>query len=351
MNWHDLELMARGGTIALLALWSWLLWRDHRDMLAARTAMAMNLGIASYVFVTSGWTERQDLPGLIIPLLARSTPGLFWLFARTWFNDRTRLAPLDVMLVAASTINAAVIHFTFEGKTPAFYISGVLFRFSMLAFGMAGLWEAWRGRDGDLIEARRRLRLGIVGAVGLYVLVIGFAEMAVYQANAPISVIGMIGASTAFITLALSAAMFASRKADLYGTPVSTSATMAQRVIDDGPLGARLLALMDNEKAHRDEQLTIAGLAHRLGEQEYRLRRLINGTLGHRNFAQFLNGYRLAEVKQALSDPAQREVPILTIALDAGFGSLGPFNRAFRDAEGMTPREYRALTLADSEID
>ena len=350
MNWHDLELMARGGTMALLALWSWLLWRDHRDMLAARTAIAMNLGIASYVFVTSGWTEQQDLPGLIIPLLARSTPGLFWLFAKTWFNDRTRLAPLDVMLVAASTVNAAVIHFTFEGKTPAFYASGVLFRISMLAFGMAGLWEAWRGRDGDLIEARRRLRLGIVGAVGLYVLVIGFAEMAVFQANAPVSIIGLIGASTAFITLALSAAMFASRQADLYGAPAATSVTIAQRAVDDGPLAARLLAMMETEKAHRDERLTIAALARQLGEQEYRLRRLINGSLGHRNFAQFLNSYRLTEIKQALSDPAQREVPILTIALDAGFGSLGPFNRAFRDAEGMTPSEYRSLTLADSGI-
>lgn len=341
MSWHDLELMARGGTIALLALWAWLLWRDHREMLAARTAIAMNLGIASYVFVTSGWIERQDLPGLIIPLLARSTPGLFWLFAKTWFNDRTQLARTDLILVAASMVNAAVIHFTFEAKTPAFYVSGVLFRISMLGFGMAGLWEAWRGRDGDLIEARRRLRLGIVGAVGLYVLAIGFAEIAVFQANAPVSIIGLIGASTAFITLALSAAMFASRQADLYGAPAATSATMAQRAIDDAPLAARLLALMDTEKAHRDERLTIAGLARQLGEQEYRLRRLINGSLGYRNFAQFLNGYRLAEVKQALVDPAQREVPILTIALDAGFGSLGPFNRAFREAEGMTPSAFR----------
>ena len=33
----------------------------------------------------------------------------------------------------------------------------------------------------------------------------------------------------------------------------------------------------------------------------------------------------------------QRAVPILTIALDAGFGSLGPFNRAFRDTEPKAP--------------
>jgi AraC-like DNA-binding protein len=35
-------------------------------------------------------------------------------------------------------------------------------------------------------------------------------------------------------------------------------------------------------------------------------------------------------------------VPILTIALDAGFGSLASFNRAFRLANGHTPSEFRA---------
>ncbi|MFM9852583.1 MAG: helix-turn-helix domain-containing protein, partial [Sphingomonadaceae bacterium] len=57
------------------------------------------------------------------------------------------------------------------------------------------------------------------------------------------------------------------------------------------------------------------------------------------------NGYRLSEVKAALRDPSQREVPILTIALDAGFGSLAPFNRAFREAEGCTPSEFRAVAM------
>ncbi|PXW68077.1 helix-turn-helix protein [Blastomonas natatoria] len=55
-------------------------------------------------------------------------------------------------------------------------------------------------------------------------------------------------------------------------------------------------------------------------------------------------------MKSALADRSQRDVPIITIALDAGFGSLGPFNRAFREAEGMTPSEYRARHLTDSGI-
>ncbi len=341
MNWHELELMARGGTLALLALWCWLLWRDHRDMLAARTAIAMNLGIACYIILTADWAGQRSAPGLILALGAGATPGLFWLFARTWFNDRTRLARSDLLIVALSVVNVLIMQLTFTAKPTIFYVSAVMFRAGMLAFGAAGLWEAWRGREGDLVEARRRLRLGIVGTVGLYVLAIGFAEMAVYNADAPRSVIAMIAGSIVFITLALCAAMFAARQGDLFGAAALPDGPAARPLPCNNPLATRLLAFMEAEMPHRDERMTIAKLARQLGEQEYRLRRLINGSLGHRNFAQFLNGYRLAEVKAALADPAPREVPILTIALDAGFGSLGPFNRAFREAEGMTPSAFR----------
>ena len=134
--------------------------------------------------------------------------------------------------------------------------------------------------------------------------------------------------------------MFGIRHSDLFAAPAAEPQRVQPVMLHD-PLANRLLAFMEHQKPHRDERLTIAALAAQLGEQEYRLRRLINGQLGHRNFATFLNGYRLAEVKAALRDPAQKDVPILTIALDAGFGSLGPFNRAFRQAEGCTPSAYR----------
>ena len=41
---------------------------------------------------------------------------------------------------------------------------------------------------------------------------------------------------------------------------------------------------------------------------------------------------------------------MLTIALDLGYGSLGPFNRAFKEISGMTPTAWReAKITADSE--
>jgi AraC-like DNA-binding protein len=73
------------------------------------------------------------------------------------------------------------------------------------------------------------------------------------------------------------------------------------------------------------------------------LRRLINQQLGYRNFNVFLNDHRIQEAKAALADPTQAEVPVITIAMDAGFQSLGPFNRAFKATTGVTPSEYRRL--------
>ena len=77
------------------------------------------------------------------------------------------------------------------------------------------------------------------------------------------------------------------------------------------------------ELVYRREGLTIGTLAAELSVPEQRLQQLINEGLGHRNFNAFLNRYRIEEAKNALADPAQREVPVLTIAMDAGSSRSG----------------------------
>ena len=73
---------------------------------------------------------------------------------------------------------------------------------------------------------------------------------------------------------------------------------------------------MTEDRIYRDENLTIGALALRLKLPEYRLRRLINQRLGYRNFNVFLNDHRIEEARAALADPAQTEVPVITIAMD-----------------------------------
>lgn len=338
---EQLDLMARGGAIALLVLWSWLLLRDHGRILAARLAVAMNVAICCYIIVTIGWYQEPLFVGLIMALGAGATPGLFWLFAKAWFNDETKLRFRDMALVAASIANTIVVQLTFPADGWINTVSGIIFRLAMLGFAGAALVEMWRGREGDLIEGRRNLRTRMVFVIGLYVILIALTEVAAHNGWIDHDRQYVMGSLAVIVILAFCAAMFGMRQADLFVSTTDRTRRSVTATVDD-PLVAKLLAHMQSNMPHRDETMSIAKLAAQLDEQEYRLRRHINGAMGHRNFASFLNGYRLAEVKAALADPSQKDVPIITIALDAGFGSLGPFNRAFREAEGMTPSEYRA---------
>lgn len=96
----------------------------------------------------------------------------------------------------------------------------------------------------------------------------------------------------------------------------------------------------------RQEGLTIGALAGRLAIPEHRLRRLINRALGHRNFPAYINGHRIAAARALLDDPEKADLPILSIAHEVGFASLGPFNRAFRQITGQAPSDYRRDALA-----
>ena len=109
-----------------------------------------------------------------------------------------------------------------------------------------------------------------------------------------------------------------------------------------------MLEIVDAQKAYREDGLTIGALADKARIPEHRLRRLINQGLGFRNYAAFLNTRRLAEAKTLLADAAQARTPILTLALGLGYGSIGPFNRAFKEETGQTPSEWRAEKLRET---
>ncbi len=338
---HDYDMMARGGSIALLALWSWLLVRDHWRLLPARLAVAMNFSIACHIIATvEGPAQFGFVLNWIVELGSVTVPVLFWLFTRTWFNDEERIGWRSWALVPVCMVLLILVERNFQARSTLFVASAATLRLFMFGFAIAGLWVAWKGRENDLVEHRRRLRIQLVGAVGAYVVLTNAVEVAVFNDLAPARWRSLLQVGILALTFGFCAVMFSIRRADLLG-PAQKASEGALSTVGDDPLAARLLAHMEAERPHRDETITIAKLAAQLGEHEYRMRRLINGQLGHRNFAAFLNGYRLAEVKAALADPEQRQVPILTIALDAGFGSLGPFNRAFRQAERMTPTEFR----------
>ena len=56
------------------------------------------------------------------------------------------------------------------------------------------------------------------------------------------------------------------------------------------------------------------------------------------NFRAFLSTYRIDHAKRLLRTTGKS---ISEIALDSGYSSINTFNRAFKNAEGSTPSEYR----------
>jgi AraC-like DNA-binding protein len=102
---------------------------------------------------------------------------------------------------------------------------------------------------------------------------------------------------------------------------------------------AQLQAIMTTEKPYRNNSLKYSDLAAQLGISVRLLSRILNEELGQ-SFNDFVNAYRVQEVKEQLSGRDNGEHTLLAIALDAGFNSKTSFNRIFKNHTGMTPTEF-----------
>jgi AraC-like DNA-binding protein len=103
---------------------------------------------------------------------------------------------------------------------------------------------------------------------------------------------------------------------------------------------SRLLRHMDTKKPYLDADLTIQDIAESLNIPRHYLTQVINEKL-NKNFYQFINEYRVEEVKKLLMDKEYQKFTMTAIAFEAGFNSKSAFNSAFKEITGMTPTEYK----------
>lgn len=272
--------------------------------------------------------------------------GLFWAFATELFGDRPRLEP--TRFAPAAILLAVGIAEKLMPLADGVLLAHNLVSAALMIHVLFVIWSGWRN---DLVESRRRLRGPILAAAALYAVgVIAVQISEVFWGSAlalsPLAAAVLLALGLAGIGGLLQADpdLFAPTTAPRPVTPLPESARAVSG--EDIRVTQKLDRLMREERAYREEALTITALALKLSVPEHKLRRLINQQLGHRNFSTYLNQWRLTDAKQALADSGQRDVPISTIALDAGFQSLGPFNRAFKTETGLTPTEFRAQALA-----
>lgn len=326
---------------------------------ATRTALAVfTLSLIAYLFC-----QRSELlfmlpRPLALLTLALCTSGTAWLWlaARGLFDDRFALtapllaAPIALMLIGLVE-NVPQLDAALAGlPRPESGVLEHLHALAMLGFTAAALWEVARGWRDDLVEPRRAVRRWAALGIGVYAAVALVVELAVRgrPVGALLPALHVLGIGS--VALALAVLVARRSLGTILGLPAEPetpipaadgpTAPVADRpAAAPSPAMARLIRAMTEEQAYRREGLTLAELARTLEVGEAALRRQINQELGYRNFNDFLHHYRLQEASQRLTS---EDLPILSIALECGYGSIGPFNRAFRQRFGMTPTEYRA---------
>lgn len=105
-------------------------------------------------------------------------------------------------------------------------------------------------------------------------------------------------------------------------------------------LKEKLLAYMEAEKPFLNPELTLTDLAQQLEISRNQLSQVINTGIGD-NFYNFVNKFRVEEVKNLIRNDAKKKYTILALASDAGFNSKSSFNNIFKRITGLTPSEYR----------
>ena len=102
----------------------------------------------------------------------------------------------------------------------------------------------------------------------------------------------------------------------------------------------KLLTMMEVEKPHLNNDLTLQKLSESLSISQHHLSQIINEKL-NQNFFDFINSYRIEEAKILLLDKRGELLTILAIAEEVGFNSKSAFNIAFKKYTSMTPTQFK----------
>jgi AraC-like DNA-binding protein len=272
----------------------------------------------------------------------------FWLLSRLLFRKKKDLGPKIVYVVpvvisieAISALMAPVgghglaneAGRVFDNAASMVCIAAIVFVWYEILYGYKEIRTA----------AERRFRVAFMTGfsllIGITILWVSGASIDSFAANWNAALL----TACAFIALAGTRIAIQYRLNNLLEKP--TRCDSNQLALSDEEtskwIAQRMLEAIKDESLLTRPNLKVSEFAEQIGEQEYKVTRCITNRLQYRNFNHFLNSYRIDRAKRIFKDPDNNHLTIATVAYDSGFNSLGPFNRAFRQFTGMTPREFR----------
>jgi len=102
----------------------------------------------------------------------------------------------------------------------------------------------------------------------------------------------------------------------------------------------RIIELMEVEKLYQNPNLNMSILSEKSALSNGYVSQIINQKR-KQNFFDFINSYRVEEVKLRMADSDYDHYTVLALAQDAGFKSKSTFNAVFKKMTGQTPSQFR----------
>lgn len=108
----------------------------------------------------------------------------------------------------------------------------------------------------------------------------------------------------------------------------------------DRTLMENLGRLTDEEQIYLDPHLDLETLSQRMGVHRNMISKAVN-TVHGKPFSAYINECRVRQAILLLSDPANDNLSLETIAFDSGFSNRQTFYRAFKAQTGLNPATFR----------
>jgi AraC-like DNA-binding protein len=285
--------------------------------------------------------------GAPVAVLGNVTCGMSWLLTRALFRPATPRVVWPWIVFATLIATNVIIELVHASAGSGFFgateqLSRNVRNLISSTVLVLTLLEPVKGLGSPLPAPERRFRLIFIAA---YASLVTVAVLMQKQSGSD-QMQNVIKVSCALISLivAIGAVAFRTRHPlPQVAMPKRPAATPERE-----DLQARILGVIVDRQAYKNPEIKVADVARMMGEPGYKVSQSINGIMGFQNFNRLINSFRIDCAKAMLTDAQFADWSILAIAMECGFGSIGPFNRAFKESIGTTPMQYRTTHRRES---
>lgn len=328
--------------------------KPQSNKILGLTILFFSCCLAEYGLYTSGLFLK--VPYLVTstnPLLF-SVPPLIYLYVKSRMDLSIQRSDYLIFSVALIYLILAIPFYTLSSEEKLHIFSQTQNNYIIFhefwAFYYLILWIIFGGLGLQVVSRTKlennfsRKEFKWVKSLLLIFIIVALLDVGFYFLGRLISILKV---TTAYITTSIHALMIYTLGYLVILNPKilfdRKNAQYQHSSLSDGDsqkLSLKIIAYIEDKKPYLDSNLRMGQLAEALSISTNQLSQVLNHEL-NKNFNEFINEYRVAEVKQKLQDSKYDHLTMVAIAQDSGFNSKNAFNRAFKHYTGKTPSQYK----------